>query len=108
MTLHQGDVYIVEDVPFFGSEPHYCIVLKEIDEEKIIVTYSTSQLEVCYARCQRDERIKFLSTTPQTYIELENGWCPSVNGASAINCNNVALKKTMMSYSCRVLKNSVL
>jgi hypothetical protein len=93
MQLQPGDVYSAVDTDFFGYSRHYNIVVAaRLETQELVLVYTGSDKEKIFRRCQRDERLKFSTSNPATFVELPMGWCPDVSGESAINCNAVAVR----------------
>lgn len=91
MILSPGDVFVAINPGLSGSEPHFHIVVHRTDDELIIVTYTTTEIEKARARCQRAEKIKFPHIEPETLVLTGPADCASFTSACAINCNHVQM-----------------
>ena len=100
MILSPGDVFVAINLGLSGSEPHFHIVVHRTDDELIIVTYTTTEIEKARARCQRAEKIRFSHIEPETLVLTGPNDCASFTSACAINCNHVQMM-TEESYTTR-------
>jgi hypothetical protein len=91
MSLAAGDVFVAINPGLSGSEPHFHIVVHRTDDELIIVTYTTTEIEKARARCQHVEKIKFAHIDPETLVLTGPEDCASFTQACAINCNHVQM-----------------
>jgi hypothetical protein len=82
-SLIEGAVFYYEDERLVNTdEPHYFIVTKIVDDNYIIMTCSTSQLENCQRFCDYNN-ISYSTLVP-IKPNLENGF----RKLSIINCND--------------------
>ncbi len=94
MSLEVGDVFLVTNRTLSGTEPHYHVVVYKTTDNKIVVVYTTSNLDGTLKSCKRDEE-SFSSGEPITYVEVNPKDCPKViKHKSAISCNKVQMKET--------------
>jgi hypothetical protein len=91
MILSPGDVFIGINPGLSGSEPHFHIVVHRTDDDLIVVTYTSTEIEKARARCQRVEKIKFSHIEPETLVLTGPEDCESFSSECAINCNLVQM-----------------
>ena len=93
MTLEVGDVFLLRNFGFSGTQPHYHIVIHKTTEGEVIVVYTTTSLVATYRACRRDEIDLLSHLEPETYIEILPEHCPTIiKEKSAINCNKVDMQ----------------
>jgi hypothetical protein len=91
MILAPGDVFIAINPGLSGEQPHFHIVVHRTDNNLIVVTYTTTEIEKARVRCQRVEKIKFANIEPETLVLTGPEDCESFTRPCAVNCNHVQM-----------------
>ena len=91
MSLSVGDVFRAVNPGLAGDKPHFHIVVHKTNDNLIVVTYTTTNIEGARRRCQRVEKIQFPSIDPETLVLVYPSDSDSFTEESAINCNHVQM-----------------
>jgi hypothetical protein len=93
MSLNVGDVFLIRNFGFCGTNPHYHIVIFKTANNDIITCFTTSDRGKTYKSCRRDEEDLPDHAEPMTFVIVEPGHCvPVITHTSFINCNVIQMK----------------
>jgi hypothetical protein len=90
--LTSGDVFLLRDFVFTGTEPHYRIVVHKTASDSVILVCPSTQIEKVRQRCIRDAEIPFSMALPDQYVEIPAGSCVPLPKLCAVDCNKAFFK----------------